>query len=314
MLDKLLSKKLFFIQIIIIVFTSGLGILLVNTDSYLQRYSIAIALFAFNWYLIVSYFNEDQSLKENNYAIWFYSIWMIPFTQFFIDYRFAFALLLMNWVMIKVLQYEDDKNDVRSAFEIGLFLVTASFFLPPIAYLYPILLVYFLSLRSINSSIYWMYFVGFAIPILAIVQILYLLDYTFMFDYYTERFMLDFAQWNNYFVLLMPILVVLILAIIDHIMNQNKQSANRKRMYILMIGFLMFWLVLFFLFNAQSTYYLAFLALPMSIMLGKYVKHRKSNFNIYKNAILIGFLVLMILYTFLNKMPKIYSLFGEVTI
>ena len=314
MLDKLLSNRVFFIQIIIIFVASALGILLINTDSYLQRYSIALGLFVVNWYLVVNYFNEDKSIKENNYTIWFYGLWMIPFIHYFIDYRFAIALILMNYVMIKVLEFENEKNDVRSAFDIGLFLAIAAIFLPPILILFPVLMVYFLTLRSIDRSIFWMYFIGFSIPILGYAQVIYLLDYQFLVEYYTERLTVDMLQWNNYYILLIPILLVLILAIVDHIMNQNKQAANRKRMYILMIGFLAFWITIFVLYNGVYNYYLAFLALPMSVMLGKYIKHRKATHLTYKNIVLIGFLVLMLLYTFLHKMPKIYSLFGEVTI
>ncbi len=314
MLDKLLSNKVFFVQIIIILCASLLGLLLINTNAFIHRYWIAVVLFAINWYFVFFYIHEDESLKENSYAVWFYSIWMIPFLHFFIDYRFAVALLLLNFVMIKVLEFENEKNDTKNAFDIGLFLALASLFIPPLIIFFPFLFAYFLSLRGIDKTIGWMFFIGFLIPILGFIQITYLLDYDFLINYYTGSLMISWVEWNNYYLLLIPIAILIVISFVDHFMHENKQAANRKRMYVLLLLFAAIILTIFALFAADQTFYLAFLGLPISIMISKYLKHRKEDYLVYKNIVLIGFLVFMVLFAFLNKMPKIYSLFGEITI
>lgn len=314
MLDNILSNKLFFVQILIMLGASLLGFLLINPQEMPFRSVLGIATFVLNWYIIIRYFREDESLKENSYTIWFFSVWMISFVPFFLDYRLGAAFLLMNYVMIHCFRFENEKNDPKNAFDIGFFFAISCMFLPPLILFLPLLFVYFLSLYAIDKKIGWIFLIGFLFPILSLAQIAYLLDFDFLLHYFKQQIMIKGVVWQYEYLFLFPVVLTLILAFIDHFVHENKQAANRKRMYILSIIFMIISLIIFGLYSGTEIYFLAFLALPISIMLAKYVKHRKPKYTAYKNIVLIGFLVCMLFFAFFDKMPKVYTLFREVTI
>lgn len=314
MLDNILSNKLFFVQILIMLGASLLGILLINPQEIPDRYVLGIGTFVLNWYMIARYCREDESLKENSYTIWFFSVWMISFVPFYFDYRLGITFLLMNYVMIHCFGFENEKNDPKNAFDIGFFYAISCMFLPQLILFFPLLFVYFLSLYAINKNIGWIFLIGFILPILGLVQIAYLLDFDFLLPHFTQQIMLKGVAWRYEYLLLLPVVVVLILAFIDHFIHENKQAANRKRMYILLLAFMIISLIIFGLYSGTETYFLAFLAMPISVMMAKYVKHRKPEHTTYRNVLLIGFLVCMLFFAFIDKMPKIYTLFREVTV
>ena len=312
MLVNLLAKRNFFIQIFIILLCFLLGATNFPTIylSKLELVGVGVTILTL---IYVAYIDAKKELiGKNSYSTWFYMLWIMPCILQLMDYRVAGSLLLVTYIMSKLIYFEAEQSDKFEAFDIGVFLGFAILLNPPLFVLGLVIFTYFLTLRSIDSSIFVLALLGFLVPILVFVQVSYLLDFNFLIKYYQHSLMFDFYRFNIKHIFLVPVVIFMIVAFIDYLRTINKEPIQIKRIFFLIQLMVISLVVTTALFGGEQLAYLSFFAFMFIILFTKYFANKKPQLNWLKETILWGYLVCMLFYNFYDRIPRIFSLITEV--
>lgn len=313
MLVNLLAKRNFFIQIFIIVLFFVLGATNFNSInlSDLEKLGVVITLITIAY---VGYIDSTNDLiSTSSYPTFLYIIWLMPFIAGLSDYRIAGSLLLVTYVTSQLLYFESENNDTYNAFDIGVFMGFAILLSPPLIFLGIVVFAYFLTLRAVEPKVPILGFLGFLVPTLIVAQVSFLLDYYFLFDFYREQMMLTMVhfEWKQLF--LVPIIIILLLSIINHLKNVNKLTAQKKRIFLLMHFMFVAIIVTFVLYGGNNDTYLAFLAFSGMIILTRYFNESKPKIEWLNEAFLWIYMICLLIYNFYDRIPRFFSLITEVS-
>ena len=140
-----------------------------------------------------------------------------------------------------------------------------------------------------------------------------MLDYYFLFDFYREQMMLTMVhfEWKQLF--LVPIIIILLLSIINHLKNVNKLTAQKKRIFLLMPFMFVAIIVTFVLYGGNNDTYLAFLAFSGMIILTRYFNESKPKIEWLNEAFLWIYMICLLIYNFYDRIPRFFSLITEVS-
>lgn len=313
MLVNLLAKKNIFIKIFVILLFSLLGLTnLKSIDfSYLQLIGLSITAITI---IYVGYIDQKNDLiSKSSYPSFFYILWIMPFIDGLIDYKIAGSLLLMTYITAELLYFEVEKEDRNTAFDIGVFLGFAVLLNPPLIIVGVVIFAYFLTLRSIDSLIFLLAILGFLVPILAALQVSFLMGYDFLVDFYVNQMQFDYFQPEIKQIFLIPVLIFLGVAIVNHLSNLTKLSAPLKRVFFLLYSIFIALIVTYILYGGNNDSYLAFMTFSLMIVLTHFMTTNKGKMNWFKEGMLWSYMVCLLIYNFYDRIPRFFSLITEVS-
>jgi hypothetical protein len=313
MLANLLAKRNFFVQILLITLFFGLGASNFNSI-YLNKLEIiglglSILTILYVWY--VDY--QNSLVSSSSYTTWFYMLWIMPCLALLLDFRVSGSLLLVTYIITKLIYFEVDNTVKYEAFDIGAFLGFAILLNPPLFILGLVILGYFISLRSIDSSIFTLAILGLLVPILVFVQVSYLLDFDFLIDYYHDALLLDYFRLDIKQIFLVPVVIFIVVSFLDYVKNVNKEPVHIKRIFLLLFLIVIALTITSALFGGAQLAFLSFFGFIFMILFSKYFSNKKPQLNWLKETILWGYLICMLFYNFYDRIPRIYSLITDVS-
>lgn len=314
MLVNLLAKKNIFIKIFVILLFSLLGLTNLNSINLSHLEIVGLVLTGIT-ILYVGYIDQKNDLiSTSSYPSYFYILWLMPFIDGLIDYKIAGSLLLITYITAELLYFEVEKEDRTSAFDIGVFLGFAILLNPPLVFLSIIIFAYFLTLRSIDPRVFLLAVLGFLVPILAALQISFLMGYNFLIDFYKDSLVFNYFKPEIKHVFLVPILIFLVIAIINHITNLTKLSAQLKRIFFLLYSLFFGLIIMYAFYGGDNDSYLAFMTFSLMIIFTHFMTSSKNTIKWLKEALLWTYLICLLFYNFYDRIPRFYSLITEVTL
>lgn len=309
MLVNSLSGKSFLAQIILgIVF---LVLFYFKIQSFIIDWeSIAgISLFLLTIVLTFIFFRITSLVKFQGFALWFYAIWMLCFSEIAIDLRFTASLLTCSIIFWRLIEAEQTPENIRFLFDIGLLLSIAGFFYPPSFFLIGFLLFVFLYMRSVNLKGLIIFLIGFTLPLVVGIQVLYLIGQMDWLNSYHYAFCLDF--WSYPLWGLIPLVILILVGWADHLSQSTAQDIHKRRKYFLSFLYFINWIVILALYGGENLNLLAFLGLPLSIFLVRFTQYQKSEKT--KEILLWLYLAIVAGFYFRYEIMEIYDdLLGNV--
>lgn len=310
MLVKLLSGKSFFVQII-------LGILfLILFFTQIQYANLdwesisGISLFLLACGVTVLFFHSTQLLKAHGIAILYFLAWVLCFSQIAIDFKIAAALLTSTLIYWRFLAAEQSPENSKFLFDVGILLSISGFFYPPSFFLAGFLVILFSYTRSVNLKGFVLLFIGFTLPLVVGVQLLYLIGQMEWLNSYQYAFCLDFINFTPWS--LIPVAILIVLSWMDHLMQSATQDINKRHKYFLTFLYFVNWLIIIVLYAGENKNTLVFLGLPLSIFLTRFTQYQKS--ETIKEIIIWVYLATMVGYFFQAEILELYQdLLGNVT-
>lgn len=310
MLANILSKKSFFVQIILgIVFS-------VFFFNELYREDLLVSniwgISAFITYLVVCcfFFAASKLFKSPGLPFWFFIIWTLVFSDIALDTRVAVSLLvctILFWRMVRAEEKSDSKN---YAFDVGICLSIAGFFYPPAVLLIVLILFNYLYMQSLNLRVILLFILGFAFPLAVGFQVLYLTDNLGWAVEMKAYFKTDFWSYTN-LLWLLPVGVLVVLSWVDHLSHSGTQDINKRHIYFLFFLYFLNWLIILILTGGNDVGLLAVAGLPLSVFLGRYIQYQES--RVWREIVLWGFLTTMAGFYFRYEIMDIYDeLLGNV--
>jgi hypothetical protein len=213
----------------------------------------------------------------------------------------------MFWRLLVAEKNPDNKN---YAFDIGIMLSVSAFFFPPAIFLFIFLMFNYIYKQSINFRVTVLFLLGFILPLVLGIQILYLADELHWLQNLQNAFSFNF--WAENILWLVPVLVLMIISWLDHLSHAATQDINKRYSYFLAFLFFLNWIGILILFAGNDYPYLIVLALPVSIFLGRFTQFQNSVWT--KEFFLWGFLVFMLAFYFRVEIVEIYNeLLGNVS-
>ncbi|SEG59828.1 hypothetical protein SAMN05421847_2879 [Halpernia humi] len=216
-------------------------------------------------------FNQIKLNYKTHLPLFLYTFFIFSFFPGDLDIGISVSLFT-NSILLLFLTSTDDDVRKHSYPLIGALLAINFIFLPST---WP--LIFFVILHILGTSkrigldLFNLFFGGVLIGI-SYFSVMFLLNYnSWDSRYFPFR---NFQLINDFYplYLLLPIVLLLILAIIDHFNNFNKKSLASRFKYSFILIFTLAQLVTITLYMGKNYEYLLFLALPMSIILARYLR------------------------------------------
>lgn len=310
MLVKLLSGKSFFAQIILVVlflavfFTQNAPIS-TNWESLL-----GLGFYFINLLLTIVFLNNTNLLKLTGVACFYFLSWMLCFTPIALDFRLSASLLFCTIIFWRLMATEQSMENKKFFFDIGILLSISGFFYPPSLVLTGFLLFIFLYVQALNLKAFLIFFIGFTLPLVVGIQILYLTDQLDWLSTYPSAFCLDF--WNSKVWALLPIGIFLLIVWFDHLSHSSTQNINKRHKYFLTFLYFVNLLVMLILFAGENYFYLAFLGIPLTIFFTRFTQYL-SNW-VYQELLVGTFLLTLVGFYFRKEISQFFiDLLGNVT-
>lgn len=309
MLVNLLSRKSFFTEIIlgVLFFT----LFLWKNAPFSSNWTDNLGIISFVATIILSciFFYNQNLIKYPGYGVWFFLIWMFPFADIAFDPRISTSLLFVTLIFWRLLATEQSMDNKKFFFDIGILLSISGFFYPPSLLLAGFLIFIFFYVQAFNIKSFLLFFIGFTLPLVVGIQILFLTDQMDWLQTYYAAFCIDF--WNYPIWGLIPIGLFTLVCWIDHLSNSNTQDINKRHKYFLTFLYFINLLVMLIVFGGEFYPLLAFLGIPISIFFTRFVQYQSS--KLVQEIILWAFLICMMGFYFRVEILAFYQdLLGNV--
>lgn len=310
MLVNLLSRKSFFAEII-------LGVLffilfLWKNTPFSTDWIDNLGIISFAATILLSsvlIFNQNL-IKYPGFGIWFLMIWMFPFADIAFEPRISTSLFFVTLIFWRLLATEQSMENKKFFFDIGILLSISGFFYPPSLLLAGFLIFIFFYVQSFNIKSFLLFFIGFTLPLVVGIQLLFLTDQLAWLETYYSAFCIDF--WNYSLWSLIPIGLFILVCWFDHLSNSNTQDINKRHKYFLTFLYFINLLIILIVFGGEFYSLLAFLGLPIAIFFTRFVQYQSSKF--LQEIILWAFLVCMMGFYFRVEIMEFYQdLLGNVS-
>lgn len=310
MLVNLLSRKSFFAEII-------LGVLffilfLWKNTPFSTDWIDNLGIISFAATILLSsvlIFNQNL-IKYPGFGIWFLMIWMFPFADIVFEPRISTSLFFVTLIFWRLLATEQSMENKKFFFDIGILLSISGFFYPPSLLLAGFLIFIFFYVQSFNIKSFLLFFIGFTLPLVVGIQLLFLTDQLAWLETYYSAFCIDF--WNYSLWSLIPIGLFILVCWFDHLSNSNTQDINKRHKYFLTFLYFINLLIILIVFGGEFYQLLAFLGLPIAIFFTRFVQYQSS--KILQEIILWAFLVCMMGFYFRVEIMEFYQdLLGNVS-
>lgn len=311
MLANLLSRKSIFIEIIL-----GLAFLsLFLVDSYPISMDWTVLSGLISYILMVAvgfiFFKTSKLIKTSGFAIFYYLIWCFVFSKISLEPRISISFLISTVLFWRMVHAEEIANSKKFSFDVGFLLGISAFVYPPSLFLLSIIFFNYLYLQSLNLRVFVLFVLGFIFPILLGLEVLFLTDQMYWVVNFQKQFCIDF--WKNLEVIaLIPILILIISAWVDHVAHSTTQDINKRHIYFLFFLYFINWLVISVIFAGINVNYIAILGFPIAVFLGRYTQYLNS--KTWQEVILWVYAIFMIGFYFREQIVAFYQdLLGNVS-
>jgi hypothetical protein len=310
MLAKILSAKSFLPQIILATLFFLLFFFKIKPETIDWEPVTGIIFFVLNIILLYLFFISSSFFKKPGFPFWYFLIWVLCFSEAATDFHFMVSLFFTHAMFWRLLVAEKNPDNKNYAFDIGIMLSVSAFFFPPAIFLFIFLMFNYIYKQSINFRVTVLFLLGFILPLVLGIQILYLADELHWLQNLQNAFSFNF--WAENILWLVPVLVLMIISWLDHLSHAATQDINKRYSYFLAFLFFLNWIGILILFAGNDYPYLIVLALPVSIFLGRFTQFQNSVWT--KEFFLWGFLVFMLAFYFRVEIVEIYNeLLGNVS-
>lgn len=310
MLANLLSRKSFFVEII-------LGIIFFCLVFFQSFYNQPVG---FNWvgqlsfvvFVVSGYLFLKSSvlIKNSAFALFYYLIWVSIFSNINLETQVCVSFLFCTIMFWRMLYVEDHSKSKKYSFSVGFCLGVSVFAYPPSFYLIGLVLLNYFYLQTLNLRVVVLFFLGLILSLILGIQILYLTDYMYLIADFQKYLYRDIWSSSS-IVVLLPILVMIIIAWLDHLSSASTQNIYKRHLYFLYFLYFVNWLVIIFFFAGENVNFLAVLGLPISVFLGRYTQFRVS--ALWKEFLLWTYAIVLLGFSFRGEIIEIYQdLLGNV--
>ncbi|MFV0305712.1 MAG: DUF6427 family protein [Moheibacter sp.] len=310
MLVKILSKKIFFVQILL-----GIAFLVLFFIQHFTQIVDWQSIIGVLSYLLTSgvlcvFFIHSKLVKPTSIPFWFLLIWLLTFSDLALDYRLSLSFLFSTLLFWRFLVAQDQPETKNSIFEIGVLLSVSSFFYPPSIFLSGLILLNYFYIQSFNFRAILLFIIGLFIPMVIGLELTYLIGDTEWIENYKSQFCL--SLWSSGFWFLIPIGFLIVLSWIDHLTHSNVQDIHKRQLYFLTFLYFINYLIIIVLFSGGNPNTLAFLGLPLTVFLTRFTQYQ-SIFKV-RELLLWFYLGVMLLYYFQKEVLEIYQdLLGNIS-
>lgn len=276
MLVKLLSKNNFLVQTILllaflVLISIGNRVFEFDAEAYLS-----LGIFIITIVLSLFYFNRSILFELGGYPLWFFLLWVIPFSGTASDLRLCAIYLLTTFVFFRLLKTDVSLEHRLDAFNIGMLLCITTLIYPPAIFLFLFVGLYFLYAELYQPRLLLLLFMGFVIPLFIVLQVLFITDNLIWIEYYINELNINILDYSGDLLFLIPIFAFLILCWIDHFLSLRKQDLKKKHIYLLILFYFFNWLGIIFFFGGNTYELLIMLGLPISVFATKFTRHLKK--------------------------------------
>lgn len=310
MLANILSKKSFFVQIILGVAFSTFFFGELYREGLLLNNMQGISAFLIFVIVCCLFFATSKLFKTSGLPFWFFIIWISVFSGIAMDLRISVSLIFCTVLFWRMIRAEEKSESRNYAFDVGICLSIAAFFYPPSIFLIAIILFNYLYMQSLNLRIILLFVLGFVFPLAVGLQLLYLTD---RMDWLYE--IQNFFYWNFWsygnLLWLLPMGLLVIIAWVDHLSHSGTQDINKRHIYFLCFLYFLNWLIILILFGGNNVNLLAAVGMPLAVFLGRYIQYQDS--AVWKEVVLWSFLAVMAGFYFRYEVMEVYNdLLGNV--
>lgn len=217
-------------------------------------------------------FNKINLNQQIHLPLFLYTFIVFALYPGSLDIGLSVALLSNSFLLL-ILTNTDDHVRKNSFVLVGALVAINYFFLPTT---WPLLFFVMIHIIATSPQIalnMFRLFLGIFLISISYLLIAYSIGFqTFdpvYFPFYTFKIPASFYP----FTLLSPVIILLILAVISHFMHLNEKSLINKYKYTFLLTFSVAQLITIILYMNQQYEYLLLLALPVSIILGRYLRY-----------------------------------------
>ncbi|SFI54887.1 DUF6427 family protein [Halpernia frigidisoli] len=268
---RLLSKEsnifsipvyLVFLTVIISAF-NALNISNLNIISFLITFvGIALGYFVFN---------QIKLNYQEHLPLFLYTFFIFAFYPGDLDIGIAVSLFTNSFLLLFLTSTDDDVRK-DSYVLIGALILLNFIFLPTT---WPMILFVIMHVIATSKRIALDFFkvlMGGFLIVISYLGLMYFLGYTSWDNSYFPfgKFKINLDLYPLY--LLSPIALMIVLSVMDHFNNFNKKSLSSRFKYGFILIFTLAQLITVILYMGKSNEYLLLLALPLSIILARYLK------------------------------------------
>lgn len=268
---RLLSKEsnIFSIPVymaFLLVITIAFNILNFNTIEAISE-TITFIGIALGYFL----FNKINLNQQIHLPLFLYTFFVFALYHGNLDIGIS-VTLLSNSFLLLILTNTDDKVKKSSYVIIGSLLALNYFFLPTTWPMLAFVMVHIIATTSQIALNIFRILLGIALVALSYLLISFSIgNRTLDLDYFPSS---SFSALQTYypFTILIPIVVLILLAILSHFVHLNEKSLINKTKYTFLLTFSAAQLITILLYMNQNFEYLLLLVLPVSIILGRYLR------------------------------------------
>lgn len=216
-------------------------------------------------------FNKIDLTYQTHLPLFLYTFFVFALYPGNLDIGLSIALLTNSFLLLIL---TSDNEDINKKFYVlaGVILAINYFFLPTTWPMAIFVIVHISSTsKKVLQNLFRLFF-GMLIILLSYLGVMYLINYT---TYNPENFpmVLDKPMKSFYpYTVLSPVILMIIVAVINHFQNYNKKSPLSRFKYTFLLLFSLAQLTTVILYMGGSHEYLLLLALPASIILSRYLR------------------------------------------
>lgn len=310
MLVKILSQKSILFQFFFgILFFALLfaSIYPVNQDWYSVLAILSLILSAV---VALVFYNNSNLINSSGYGLWFFLIWIICFSGITTDVKLSVSFLICNLIFWRWQSVNPQFGSKAVIFESSFLLIISALLYPPSVFLIVFIIFSYLYTQSFGFRGVILLFVGLILPLIIGIQLAYITDRLNGIEEYAHAFYLNFLNvpvWS-----LIPVGVLIVISLVDHIMNYAAQNTGKRQRYFLTFIYFVNWLVLLILFGGENINLFIFMGLPVSVFLSRFLQYMKSDLKM--EIWLWIYAAFMAVFYFRNEIGQIYNqLLGNVS-
>lgn len=215
-------------------------------------------------------FNQIKLTYQSHLPLFLYTFFIFAFFPGDLDIGIAVSLFTNSFLLLFLTATDDDVRK-HSYLLIGALLIINFIFLPTTwPMIFFVILNVFVTSKRVALDLFNVTF-GSLLILLSYFGVMYLFNFNAWDSNYFPfgKFTLVTNFYPLY--LLMPIALILILAIADHFNNFNKKSLTSRFKYSFILIFTVAQLITIFLYMGKNHEYLLLLALPISIIISRFL-------------------------------------------
>lgn len=272
---RLLSKETNLFSVPLYMGALWLMVWLTNTFS-LNAYNVISNIIAFSG-MALNYvlFNRIALNRRTHLPMFLYTILLFSFYERDLDIGISVALFT-NAILLFFLTDDQPKLREHSYPLIGAILAVGFILLPTIWPLSLFILVHIIMTSdNIFANILKLLF-GMAMVFLGYFCLMYSLGFTVFDDDYIPLISRYVSEDFSDLYILFPILVMSVLAILDHFVNYNQKSPASKFKYSFVLAFFAVQSLILVFYMGDNYEYLLLISFPLSMILGRYLRFLKK--------------------------------------